>query len=156
LATRRCRARHASVGAHTPGTQVLRFLKEPTAKRPMSLRRLRAAHAPLTLPTPPATPRERAKFWVVAPAGSSGDEKHAHDDPVMFEAHGGKNKVPHPPIEPIPEKGLRPRLRTPAASQQAEETSTSGAAAYPCMRLSRKSRCGSGLSLDGIMVVSGK
>jgi len=157
FATSRFRARHTSVGAHIPGTKVLQPHREPAAKRPMSLRRSRAVHTPadpLTLPTPPATtPGGRTKFRVVAASGISGNDKHAHDDPVLIDAHGGKHEVPHPPTEPKPERGLRPRLRTPAASQQAEETGTSGQAAFPCARFSRQPRCGLGLSLDGVIAM---
>lgn len=90
---------------------------------------------------------------MVAASGISGNDKDAHDGPVLIDAHGSKHEVPHPPTEPKPERGVRPRLRTPAASQQAEETGTSGQAAFPCARFSRQPRCGLGLSLDGVIAM---
>lgn len=115
VATRRYRARHTSVGAHIPGAQVQHLHSEPAVKRPMSLRRLRAVHTPAEPQAVPTTATRRAKFTMVATPRFSWIDRHAPDDPVLFDALGGKHEIPHPPTEPKPEKGLRPSLRTPAA-----------------------------------------
>jgi len=139
LATRKYRTRHAS-------------MEKSARKRPMSLHSLRAAHTPVEPQmTPLATHGARPKFR--APSASRCNSIYAHDATALLDAHDGKHGIPHPPTEPKPQKGVRPRLRTPAL-QRDDEADALGEPVFPWVPFSRTTRCGSGSSLEGVMALS--